>query len=220
MTLRTQARQLHRWLRALLSWLSEARHFWLAAVVLVVAILLVARNGVTEPQIRITGLVLQVLGIGTVAWGIRETRVLFGRPDIFTLSREWIRRFPVYGGRVVTGSGNTTAPAATMQGRGYVSAVAGPNATVEARLEAFERNMKYMNDRTDAIQAEMEQNARAQRQALVQEQQTRAKKDQELSAKLDATEIGGLHISAIGALWLFVGVTMSTAAPELVKWFN
>ena len=74
MTLRTQAKHLYRWLRALLSWLSEARHFWLAVVVVVVAMLLVARKGVTEPEIRIAGLVLQILGIGTVAWGIRETR--------------------------------------------------------------------------------------------------------------------------------------------------
>ena len=220
MTLHSQVKQLHRWLRAFLSWLWEARHVWLALVVVVVAMLLVARKGVTEPQIRIVGMVLQILGIGTVAWGIRETRVLFGRPDIFRLSRDWIRRFPVYGGRVVTGSVNITVPGATLQARGYVSAVAGPNATVDARLEALERNLWYVNDRIDHIQAEMDQNARAQRQALEQEQQTRVKENQELSAKLEATETGGLHISAMGALWLFVGVTMSTAAPELAKWFN
>ncbi|MGI9068953.1 MAG: hypothetical protein ACR2HX_21435 [Pyrinomonadaceae bacterium] len=166
MTLRIQAKHLYRWLRALWSWLAEARDFWLAVVVVVVAILLVARKGVTEPEIRITGLVLQILGIGTVAWGIRETGVLFGRPDIVRLAREWLRRFPAYGGRVVTGSVNITVPGATMQARGYVPAIAGPSTTVEARVEALEKNVKYINDRIDETQTEMDQKARAQQRDM------------------------------------------------------
>jgi len=90
----------------------------------------------------------------------------------------------------------------------------------KADVEALEKNVKYISDRIDRIQTEMDQNARAQQQVLEQEQQTRAKEDEELRAKLEATETGGLRISAMGALWLFVGVTMSTAAPELAKWLN
>jgi hypothetical protein len=38
--------------------------------------------------------------------------------------------------------------------------------------------------------------------------------------KLEATGTGGIHISAIGASWLFVGVILSTAAVEIVQWLN
>jgi outer membrane murein-binding lipoprotein Lpp len=221
MTFSAQANHLYRWLRALLSWLCEARLFWLAAGVVIAAMLYVARKGFTEPEIRITGLVLQILGIGTVAWGIRETRMLFGRPDIFRLSRDWMRRFPVYGGRVVTGSVNITVPGATARAHsGGVSVSVGPNVTVQARVEALEKKVHYLNERIDQTQAKMDQKARAQRQALEQEQQTRTREDHELRAMLEVTETGGLHISLMGALWLFVGITMSTAAPELAKWLN
>lgn len=180
----------------------------------------VLRKGITEPEIRITGLVLQVLGLGTVAWGIHETRALFGRPGILTLSREWIRRFPVYGGRRATASVNIELPGITMRGRGYISANAGPDATIETRVAAVEKNVKYINERIDQTQTEMDQKFRAQAEALEQEQQTRAKENQEILAKIEATETGGLHISAMGALWLFEGITLSTAAPELAKCLN
>ena len=208
------------WLRTLWTWLLEASHFWLAIAVVGTALLFVLRHGVTEPEVRITGLVLQILGIGTVAWGIRETRMLFGRPDILSISREWLKRFPVYGGRIVSASINVTDAGDTMHARGYVSANAGPEASAEARIEALEKNVKYLNERIDQTQSEMDQNFRAQTQTLEQEQQTRAKEDQDIRAKLEVTETGGLHISAMGALWLFVGVTMSTASLELAKWLS
>jgi len=214
-----QANHLYRWLRALLSWLWEAYLVWLAAGVVIIAILFVAWEGFTEPEIRITGWVLQILGIGTVAWGIRETRVLFGRPGIFSLSREWIHRFPVYGGRVVTGSGNITELGATVQGHSDVSASAGPNVTVEARVEALEKNVRCLNDRIDQIQVKMDQEVRAQRQALEQEQQTRTKEDHELRAMLEATETGGLHISLMGALWLFVGIIHQRGLTPIIDYF-
>lgn len=205
------------WLKALGLWLAERRHFWLAVFVVAIALLFALRRGVTEPEIRITGLLLQILGIATVAWGIRETRALFGRPSLVTLFREWLRRFPVYGGRIVSASANITLEGTTLHARGYVSANAGPDATVEARIEALEKNLRYTNERIDHTQGEMDQTFRRQDDLLEQEQQTRATEDQEILARLEVTETGGLHISAVGALWLFVGVTLSTAAPELAK---
>jgi hypothetical protein len=219
MSLRTRTKRLSLWLRALWLWLAEPRHFWLTVLVVVLAILFVLWRR-TEPAIRITGLILQVFGIGTVIWGIHKTRALFGRPSILALSRKWLRRFPVYGGRIVTGKSSITLPGLTWHARGYVSANAGPDATIEARVEALEKNVKYINERIDHTQTEMDQKARTQAEALTQEKQTRDKEDQEIRAKLETTETGGLNISGMGASWLFVGVILSTAAPELAKWLN
>lgn len=220
MSLGTRAKTLFLWFRALWFWAVEPRHFWLAVFVAAIALFFTLRRGVSEPEIRITGLVLQLLGIGTVAWGIRETRALFGHLSLFTLSRNWLSRFPAYGGRIVSGSANITLSGATVHGRGDVSANAGPGATVEARVETLERNVKYIHERIDQTQGEMDQKFQMQAQVLEEEQQTRTKGDQEIRAKLEATETGGLHISAMGALWLFVGVTLSTAAPEIARCLN
>src|SRR3546814_4179733 len=86
--LAAQSRILIVWLRALWFWLTEPRHFWLATFVVALALVFALRRGTTEPEIRISGLLLQILGIGTVAWGIRETRALFGRPTLVAESRD------------------------------------------------------------------------------------------------------------------------------------
>jgi len=220
MTLAAQTRTFVLWARALCLWLNEPRHFWLAIVVVGAALIFSLRRGATEPEIRITGLILQILGVGTVAWGIRETRVLFGHPTLVDQFRAWRRRFPVYGGRTVFGSGNVAMKPASLHARGYTLASAGLNPTTETRVDALEKNVKLIHERIDHTQSEMDQKFRSHASLLEWEAQTRARDDQALREKLEVTETGGLHISAMGALWLFIGITLSTAAPEIAKWLN
>jgi hypothetical protein len=207
------------WLRAMLRWLGEARYFWTGVAVVAAAALFLFRVGATEPWLRMTGLALQLLGIATVGWGIRQTRILFGRPDFLALARQWLRRFPFYGTRVVSASLGVTSAGSRVSVRGQVTATVA-DASVKARLDALERNMDYANERISQTQAELDQAIRAHAEAVEQERQARAKEDKELRNMLESTETGGLHISAVGAVWLFVGVTLSTAAPELARWFG
>lgn len=215
-----QSRQFSNWLRAILRWLFDARIFWFALSVAVGALMFVIRKSATEPEIRLTGLALQILGITTVAWGIRETRVLFGQPDFFTLAKKWLEKVPVYGGRAITGSMNVHEVGDTVHGRADESNTASLNATVEERVSVLEKNIQHLNKRIDETQREMEQSFRTQSSALEEEKQERSREDQLLGAKLEATETGGLHISAMGALWLFIGVTLSTTSVELSAWLK
>jgi len=66
----------------------------------------------------------------------------------------------------------------------------------------------------------MDQRFRSHVDDLKQEERNRAREDQSIREKLEATETGGLHISVMGALWLFVGVTLSTGASEIARWLN
>jgi hypothetical protein len=69
-------------LKAVWLWLVEARHAWLAGAVICAALFISFRPHTTESVIRLTGLILQLLGIGTVIWGISETRALFGHASL------------------------------------------------------------------------------------------------------------------------------------------
>src|SRR5206468_10208665 len=91
-------------LRAVWPWLVEARHAWLAAAVICVALVISLRPHTTEPVIRLTGLVLQLLGICTVIWGISETRALFGHASLRSKARAWLGRFPVFRRDIVVGA--------------------------------------------------------------------------------------------------------------------
>jgi len=208
------------WLKSIFYWLVEWRYFCLGLLVVAVPVFFGLGYGADEATIRITGMVLQLLGILTVAWGIHTTRKEFGHPSIFAVWHQRLSRFPSFGKRVVTGTAHITLPGMTGTGRPHPSVSAGPEATIEARVQALEENLQIVHDRVRQTQNEMDQGFRKYSEALKQEEQVRDKEDQNIRAKLEATETGGLHISAMGAFWLFVGVTMSTVPVELAKWLK
>jgi chromosome segregation ATPase len=108
----------------------------------------------------------------------------------------------------------------TVNGRGHVSANAGANATVEARIEALEKNVGILSDRIALTQNEMDKKLREQTERLKQERASWQRDHEQLSKRLEASETGGLHVSAAGVLLLFFGVAMSTASPEIQRWMN
>lgn len=81
-------------LAAVWRWLGEAQIFWLTWAVCLVALWYSFRAGATECDLRYSGLALQCLGIGTVAWGIRNTRLLFDEPGLVASARAWVHRAP------------------------------------------------------------------------------------------------------------------------------
>jgi hypothetical protein len=93
-------------------------------------------------------------------------------------------------------------------------------ATIETRLDAVIRNVEGLNQRLLQLHAEMDSEVRSHSNALREEQHLRAKDDQELRSRLEAAETGGLHISFVGVVWLFVGVLLTTVSPEIARWVS
>ena len=52
-------------------------------------------------------------------------------------------------------------------------------------------------------------------EALRAEERSRARGDQDLSLRLEAAETGGLHITFMGTVWLFLGAVLATMSPEI-----
>ena len=196
-------------------WLVEAKYLWLALSVNAFALIISLRPGTSEPAIRLAGLVLQVLGIATVAWGISETRALFGRPPLVQKAKDWLGRFPLRRRDVVVGLTGVSASTSLGNVRGFGTHGPGPIPTVESRLDALEKNVTSMHERISATQKELDEGIQKSAAALKTEEAVRQQEDAAIRQKLEATGTGGVHISAIGASWLFVGVILSTAAPEL-----
>lgn len=202
-------------LKAVWPWLTEARYAWLSAAVICVALVISLRPHTTEPVIRLTGLVLQLLGIGTVIWGISETRELFGHPSLAIKTKAWLSRFPLLRRNVVLGVSSSRLALASGKARGFGTHVLGANPTTEARLEALEKSVTSIHERISQTQKEMDEEFQKVTTALKSEEQSRQVEDRAILEKLEATGTGGVHISAIGASWLFVGVILSTAAIEI-----
>lgn len=201
-------------------WLVEARFAWLALGVIGAALMVALRPHTPEPIIRLTGLVLQVLGIGTIIWGISETRALFGHPSFAEKAKSWLERFPLSRRNIVIAVGAGSLAAVTSKARGYTIQGPGQNPTIETRLEALERNVSLIHERISGIEKEMDEEFRKTAEALKNEEQQRHAEDNSIREKLEATGTGGVHISAIGASWLFVGVVLSTSGIEIAEFLK
>jgi hypothetical protein len=204
--------------RMLGPWLAEANHVWLAVAICLIALVVSLRPNTSEPTIRLAGLVLQLLGICTVVVGIRETRALFGHPPIRAKALDWLGRCPLLRRDLtmtaVSGA-YSTAEAGNL--RGHQTYAAGPDATVEARLDALEKNVPAIHERITSVQRELDQTTSKLTGVVTDERKAREVEDKKIARRLEATSTGGVHISLMGAAWLFLGVLLSTAAPEIAE---
>jgi hypothetical protein len=101
--------------------------------------------------------------------------------------------------------------------RGYGIQGVGENPTIETRVETLEKNVTSIHERISETQKEMDTEFQKTANALKIEEQARHTADCAIRGKLEASGTGGVHISAIGASWLFVGVILSTAAIEIAE---
>jgi hypothetical protein len=196
----------------------EARYAWIALGAIIIAFAISLRPHTSEHVIRLTGLALQLLGIGTVIWGISETRAFFGHPSFVSKIKLWLKRFPImHRHKNIELKATSLSVSATGKPRLYIKDGPIPNATIEDRIGSLERNITLIHQRVDCTEKEMDNEFHKVKESLTHEEQTRQSEDNILHKKLETTGTGGVHISAIGASWLFVGVVLSTAAVEIAK---
>jgi hypothetical protein len=202
--------------KAIWPWLAEVRYAWYSMAVIGVALIISLLLYPTEPVIRLTGLVLQLLGIGTVIWGISETRALFGHPSFASKMKAWLSRFPLLRRNVVLKVDSASHIIVSGNVRAF-QAHRATNPTTEARLDSLERNVTLIHERIGQTQKEMDEGLHKITESVKREEQVRQAEDNAIRMKLEATGTGGVHISAIGASWLFVGIILSTATTEIAS---
>jgi len=202
------------WVTRLFHWLVRARLAAFAAAVVVVAIW-VSFRAHTEPAIRLAGLCLQLLGIGAVALGIRDTRRMFGKPSFLQSLRNWAASWPRFKPKVQHLSGSASLSIGSSASATVWHGVA-PDATIDQRVNALEANLKSVESRLRSAEGTISTNERVLTSKLQQESQQRVTQITELHRKVEAASTDGLRLAAAGAFWLTIGVVLSTASPELL----
>jgi hypothetical protein len=186
--------------------------------VVAVGLAIALRTGAAEPQIRATGMVLQLLGIGTVAYGIRDTRRCFNRDSSVAFVVKWLARFPRWRHGVVLVSGTGAMLTTGFSARAHVWSNVDSNASLQDQLNAVKANVDRVNARLGDLQGEFDTEIRKQTDAIRKEQSARENAVRDLNEQAEKAHTGGLHISAVGVLWLFVGVTLASLSPEIARW--
>jgi hypothetical protein len=203
-------------IRATARWLASPKRFWAGFLTTLAALAWCLALGATEPVFRITGLVLQLLGVSTIAWGLSETRAFFGRPAIASTVRNYFKAAPFLPARHVSATANITLGGMTVKGRGYGTENPATPA-VEDRLTALESNIQRIHNRITGLEHEYDAEFRQLTAAVKDESSARSSELAAVNSRLERFGTGGIHISAIGAVWLFVGLILSTAGVEIAR---
>lgn len=224
MLARTKAWQ---WIKAFVFLLLEARRFFpkrFLVVVLVVFIFGYLLPGTIDDRVRYCGLALQVIGISTVAWGLRARRRLFNLPSLWDNLRAYLGQCLRLGAKPQTNSFSGTG-GYSLSGRGRVSSWQGvpPDASIEDRLAALEANVESLKTQQAETDKELQEETRKLIEAADSERRMRESAVIDIRRQLGTLGAGGLQLEWAGVFWLILGVVLATAPSEIagwLKWFS
>ena len=204
-------------IRNITNWLR--RFPWLAGLVLMVVLLAIVVPFFiirTELSIRATGLILQVLGLATAGFGIRDMHRMFGKPTLLGSVRNWWRAHPRTRPKLkeVTAEGTLVV---SIEGRATVWKGAGEAPTVESRLKAIESNLLSLKERTKKLESSIRREVGAMHEQVTQERTARSREDSEIRKELETASTDGLHLASVGLVWLALGVTLTSIPRELLS---
>ena len=168
-----------------------------------------------EARIRIAGMSLELLGLSTVAFGLRDTRKLFSQPSFLLLAARWMISFPSFyrNVHIVAGTGHFKLGGASVTGLATASSSA--SASLEERVAILEKNLEQSNLAIHQAQRRLDDESARKARAVESERQYRETADDKNRQLLEEAMAGGLHLEAIGVLWLFVGIILATASSEI-----
>jgi hypothetical protein len=164
-----------------------------------------------EAHMRWTGMLLQIGGVGTVAWGLSKTRQLFGRQGIGESIIRWAAAIPeqFHCPKPVSASIN-------MDMAGVSQSMTGP-VRISAKMKSLEEKVSWLLDQVEKLENRMEDLSREGRQrekklkGLIDEESSeRESADENISQQIEEVAIGGLHLELMGLVWLVVGIVLSS----------
>jgi hypothetical protein len=209
-----------KWIAAWLFWDSASRRVWAAMIGVPFAMLVGWRcSGGWEGRVRITGLVLQLMGALIAVVGVNSRRKLFDRSSLLQLLTAWCGRFPHRNVTVsVVGAGAMAMAGAAVTAIGTVSAE--KTASVLHRIDLLEQGQQQLFGLSNDLRRIIEQERAVRSAELQAERIQREKKDEENRKTLQEAAAGGLHLEVIAIVWVFLGVLLATASPEIAKFLG
>lgn len=208
---------------ALVGVLRDARPFWtlliglgLAAIVgwLLAEWLSASPADVPADAVRYAGAALQLFGLGLVARGLSEARVLFGRPPLMASIRAWfVRLASVFRARHAASLQADLRASGRASGNLSTRKIPGPGSTLEQRLEALERNVRELENETRRDLAALRDQIGQIGTAVHHEATERTRSDRVIEQRMEKFAVGGLHLEAVGLIWLLFG-TVAGSAPD------
>lgn len=171
----------------------------------------------SEPSIRTSGYVLQILGMSFAIYGLLNIRDYFGQPPLRRLSIAWLYRFPKWKKDTVIGAMTAALTMTGFKARGEIWTNDNPEDSLEKRFDCMIKNMerirevqKRNSEQIDTLKENHEKHQEEQEQARVE-------MENQIRSDLESLHTDDIVVMLIGLVWLIFGVSMSTMSQELSK---
>ena len=211
---------LKKWPADLVTWLRTGWIGWLALTTpFLVFLFFFLTLMCWEPRIRLTGMLLELAGLLTVALGLRETRKLFRRQGLLSFVWNYLAAVPLpwkaQHHTIVLGAGCIVLDGATSSAHMTVSPA--PGTPLEDRVARLEKEAERLSVEAFQIRQSIEDAGREYRQAIKAEAEKRKAGDQKTGMQLEEAVAGGLHLEMIGVCWIALGILLATASNEIAN---
>lgn len=174
----------------------------------------------SQATIRYAGMILQLLGLATVAFGLSQMRRLFGRPSLAARLADWFARLASVFRRPRSVNAHLHAGVGgiTMGGKARLSCGAGPETPIERRVAILEENLNFLQQQVNEEVSDLSGRIAGLKAQMERETGERQDEDQRTARKLEEVAVGGLHLEEVGLLWLALGVVGTSVPDELAAW--
>lgn len=206
----------------LLTFLGESRRwlfvrprlFWMGILPIAVAFV-VCLLGKTETPVRVSGWLLELLGLGSTGWGLNKTRKDFDLPALYTLIQRWWEVRPRRRRKHAVATSSSGLSVGGSRVRGYGWTTINPDAPMEQRLAALVENVERLRRDLNDAQTGLETLSSRVTDGLQREAKARSSLAEELRTKQKSVLTDGLLISLVGLVWVGIGLTLSTMSQEI-----
>ena len=208
------------WIRENFLWACEPRLVVLCFLVLLSAFLFGFYTWQSEQSIRVSGYVLQMIGMVFAIRGLLNIRAHFGQPTLKRLFIAWLYRRPKWKKHTVKAVGGGIIPVAGLKGRLSEWIPDNPEDLLEKRIDGIIKNVERLKVENRKILEHIDELQRNQEKQHKEQEQARANMENQIRSDLESSQTNDILTSLIGLIWLTFGISMSTMSQELSKIFQ
>jgi hypothetical protein len=208
------------WILNIWHWLVEGKIVFMCFLVIVAAVVLGFFTWRSEISIRSAGYVLQLIGMIFAIRGLLSIRAHFGQTLLRKIFVNWLKRFPKWKRNIVVEVNSANLVLVGMKVGAEVWTPDNSQQPIEKRIEGIVKNLERIRteqrEHTNSID-ELKQSHEEHKKTVAEQAK---KMEDEIRSELESLHTSDLITSAVGLVWLTVGITMSTMAPELYQWLK
>lgn len=205
------------WNKRIFTWLfnSKSPFLWLISIPLVIfCIYFISDNW--EQRFRVSGMILELMGLITVVVGLVETNKLFSKAGIIIGIKNWFMNFPSFKKNATVHAGTANLKVSSPSCSADVTVSLPQSIPIDEKIALIEKELNKLNKSQSELGLKINEKAKESTDAIKREAKEREDSLQKIKDLIRDVTVGGIHIEAIGVWWIFWGIILATVSEELV----